>query len=201
MKLNETLLMLRKQKGLTQEELSEALFVSRAAVSKWESGRGYPGIDSLMEIAKFFGVTVDDLLSGEEILTLAREETKKKENSVFDLVFGLMDCSIAMLFFLPFFRQKADGILQEVSLLSLSEIAPYLRTVYILVVAGITVLGILTLALQNCSFSFWSRFKTAASFFLSAVGALLFMIGLQPYAASFLFLLLLVKVFLRSKRL
>ena len=44
---------LRTQKGLTQEELAEALYVSRTAISKWESGRGYPNIDSLKAISKF----------------------------------------------------------------------------------------------------------------------------------------------------
>ena len=52
MEFNEKLQELRKQKGLTQEAMAELLFVSRTAVSKWESGRGYPGIDSLKAIAK-----------------------------------------------------------------------------------------------------------------------------------------------------
>ena len=54
MEFNEKLQELRKNKGLTQEELAEALYVSRTAISKWESGRGYPSIDSLKEIANFF---------------------------------------------------------------------------------------------------------------------------------------------------
>ena len=49
MEFNEKLQELRKGKGLTQEELAQAIFVSRTAVSKWESGRGYPNIDSLKE--------------------------------------------------------------------------------------------------------------------------------------------------------
>ena len=53
MEFNEKLQELRKNKGLTQEELAEALYVSRTAISKWESGRGYPSIDSLKEIAKY----------------------------------------------------------------------------------------------------------------------------------------------------
>ena len=51
MEFNEKLQKLRKGKGLTQEELAQAIFVSRTAVSKWESGRGYPNIDSLKELA------------------------------------------------------------------------------------------------------------------------------------------------------
>ena len=70
MEFNEKLQQLRKEKGLTQEQLAEELFVSRTAISKWESGRGYPGIDSLKAISMLFSVSVDDLLSGEELNTL-----------------------------------------------------------------------------------------------------------------------------------
>jgi transcriptional regulator with XRE-family HTH domain len=49
MEFNEKLQELRKQKGLTQEELAEKLYVSRTAISKWESGRGYPNIESLLK--------------------------------------------------------------------------------------------------------------------------------------------------------
>ena len=96
MEFNEKLQELRKHKGLTQEELAELLFVSRTAVSKWESGRGYPNIDSLKAIARFFGVTIDELLSGDELLTIAEKDTEQKENHIRDLVFGLLDISVAV---------------------------------------------------------------------------------------------------------
>jgi transcriptional regulator with XRE-family HTH domain len=199
MEFNEKLQELRKQKGLTQEELAEVLFVSRAAVSKWESGRGYPNIDSLKAISKFFGVTIDELLSGDELLTIAEEDTRQKEKHFFDLVFGSLDCSIAMFFFLPFFGQKADGMIQEVSLLSLTEIAPYLRTAYFAVVMGMIGSGILTLALQNCYRAFWVKNKSKISLALNAVGALLFIISSQPYAAAFLFIFFVIKVLMLIK--
>ena len=101
MEFNEKLQELRKKKGLTQEELSRALFVSRTAVSKWESGRGTPGIDSLKAIASFFGVTIDELISGEEILTFAQENSKRNEKNLRDLIYGLVDLSAVLLFFLP----------------------------------------------------------------------------------------------------
>lgn len=60
MEFCEKLQELRKKRGLTQEELAEQLCVSRTAISKWESGRGYPSIDSLKAIAKYFSVSILD---------------------------------------------------------------------------------------------------------------------------------------------
>ena len=65
MEFHEKLQELRKSRGLTQEELAEALFVSRTAISKWESGRGYPSIDSLKEISSYFSVSIDDCVGGQ----------------------------------------------------------------------------------------------------------------------------------------
>jgi len=199
MEFSEKIQELRKQKGLTQEELAEVLFVSRTAISKWESGRGYPNIDSLKAIARFFGVTIDALLSGDELLTIAEEDTVKKESHFRDLVFGLLDCSVAMFFFLPFFGQKANAAIQEVSLLALTGIEHYLRTAYFLVVIGIVASGLLTLALQNCHKAIWIKSKSKISLALTAVGALLFIISSQPYAASFLFIFLAIKALMLIK--
>ena len=200
MEFNEKLQELRKQRGLTQEELAQALYVSRTAISKWESGRGYPNIDSLKAIAKFFAVTIDELLSGDELLTIAEEDNRQKGKHLRDLVFGLLDCSIAMFFFLPFFGQKTGGVIREVSLLSLSGVSSWLRTAYFAVVIGIILCGVLTLALQNCRQAFWDRSKNQISLLINAVGTLLFMISLQPYAATFLFVFLAIKVLMLIKK-
>ena len=200
MEFNEKLLELRKQKGLTQEELAASVYVSRTAISKWESGRGYPNIDSLKAIAKFFVVTMDDLLSGDELLTLAETDNKQKEKHVRDLVFGLLDVGTAMFFFLPFFGQKANGDIQAVSLLSLVGIEPYLQVIYYVVVLGLTLWGILTLALQNCHHVFWERSKRITSVAINVVGVLVFILSQQPYASVFVFLFLLIKVLLLIKR-
>lgn len=87
MEFHEKLLQLRKQKGMTQEQLAEELFVSRTAISKWESGKGYPNIDSLKSISKLFGVTIDELLSGEELITLAASENRSNVSSQKGLLF------------------------------------------------------------------------------------------------------------------
>ena len=200
MEFNEKLQELRKQRGLTQEELAQALYVSRTAISKWESGRGYPNIESLKTIAKFFAITIDELLSGDELLTIAEEDNRQKGKYLRDLVFGLLDCSVAMSFFLPFFGEKTGGVIREVSLLALAGVSSWLRTAYFAVVIRIILCGVLTLALQNCRQAFWDRNKNQISLLLNTVGTLLFMISLQPYAAAFLFVFLAIKVLMLIKK-
>ena len=200
MEFNEKLQELRKQRGLTQEELANSLYVSRTAVSKWESGRGYPSIDSLKVIAKFFGITIDKLLSGDELLSIAEEDNRQNGKSLRDLLFGLLDCSTAMFFFLPFFGQKTGEMVQGVSLFSLVRISYWLQTAYFVVVIGIVICGVLTLALQNCHQAFWDRSKEQISLLFNVVGMLLFVISLQPYAATFLFIFLAIKVLILIKK-
>ena len=190
---------LRKNRGLTQEELAQALFVSRTAISKWESGKGYPNIDSLKAISKYFSVSLDDLLSTDEIITIAEEDGKQKERHLRDLVFGLLDCSIAMFLFLPFFGQRVDGVIQAVSVLMLTEEEIYIKAPYLIIVFSMAVWGILMLALQGCQASFWLQKKDKVSLGLGAVGALFFMLSRQPYASSYLFLILVIQALMLIK--
>ena len=199
MEFNEKLQELRKNKGLTQEELAEALYVSRTAISKWELGRGYPSIDSLKEIAKYFSVTIDELLSSDEVLSIAEEDNKQKETHFRSLVFGLLDISVLMFFFLPFFGQKANGVIQEVSLLSLNEITTYLKTAYYAIVISIAVYGILTLTFQNCQKVFWTKNRDKMSLILNVAAVLLFIISSQVYAGTFLFIFLVIKALMLIK--
>jgi transcriptional regulator with XRE-family HTH domain len=200
MDFNVKLQELRKQKGLTQEELATALFVSRTAISKWESGRGYPNIDSLKGIARFFSVTVDELLSSDELLTIAAEDKKKNENHIMDMVFGLLDISAVLFFFLPLFGEKYEGIVKEVSLLAFDGLSQYLRIVYFSVIVIIILSGVATLAFQNSSNRFWLKFKSKTSLMLNALSVMLFIAGSQPYAASFMFVFLIIKALLLLKK-
>ena len=200
MEFNEKLQELRKQKGYTQEELAEKLFVSRTAVSKWELGRGYPNIDSLKEIAKVFSVTVDELLTTDEVLTIAEEDTKQKQNHLRELVCGLLDISTLLFFFFPIFGQKSVETEYAVSLLSLTGISTYLRFVYFAITIGIVLFGIMTLALQNCNNRTWMKNKYRISLILNAIGTELFIASQQPYAATFLFVFLAIKALTLIKK-
>ena len=70
---------------------------------------------------------------------------------------------------------------------------------YLIIVAGLVACGILTLALQNCTKTFWITAKRKVSILLSTFGTLIFMISLQPYAAMFTFFFLIVKTLMLIK--
>ncbi|CRZ33848.1 transcriptional regulator with XRE-family HTH domain [Herbinix hemicellulosilytica] len=73
---SEKLQLLRKNKGLTQEELAEKLDVSRQAVAKWESGQGYPDIANLIQISNLFNVTIDYLVKDQACNISISPDTK-----------------------------------------------------------------------------------------------------------------------------
>ena len=197
MEFHEKLTELRKQRGLTQEELAGRLFVSRTTVSKWESGRGYPNLDSLKAIAVFFSVTVDDLLSTETVLTIAEGENRARKTLNAHLR-GFLDLSAVLLLFLPLFAcRSAEGV-RAVSRLGLSVGA--LKSAALAAVILFALMGVLTLTLQAICPRRAERTLAVVSLMLGALAAILFIVGLQPYAAVFILFLQTVKGFLMLKR-
>jgi transcriptional regulator with XRE-family HTH domain len=200
MEFNEKLQALRKQKNMTQEELAQALYVSRTAISKWESGRGFPSIDSLKAIARFFGVSVDDLLSGEEILTIAEADQKHKHRLLRDLYLAMLDLCAVLFLLLPFYGQKSQEGIANVSLWQLTTSSPYLKTIYFIAIFSMITFGILMLVLQNYGSRFWQKANAYLSIGLSTVCVMLFIISSQPYAAELAFLFLFIKVLILLRK-
>lgn len=159
----------------------------------------YPSIDSLKAIAKYFSVSVDDLLSSDTVLTIAEEDRKQREKRSRTLVFGLLDCSAGLLLFLPFFGIRSNQTAQAVSLLSLAPAVPYIKPLFLAAVISLTLCGIVTLALQNAKLLVWQRSKEKVSLCLSMVVVFLFVAGLQPYAAVFALAPLVIKALLLIK--
>lgn len=147
MEFYEKLQELRKARGLTQEELAEALFVSRTAVSKWESGRGYPNIDSLKDLAEFFSVTVDEMLSGEKIISIAEKENRSNIRNLCGILMGITDLFTFMLIILPLYPKTIDGHILSVNLFSYSELAPAIRQTYWLLFVLLIAIGLIKILL------------------------------------------------------
>lgn len=201
MEFGQKLQELRKRNHLTQEELSEVLFVSRTAISKWESGRGYPSIDSLKAIAEFFSITIDELLSGKELMSIAEKDSNRKTQHMRDLVFALLDCAALLLLFIPFYGQQDEDFIRMVSWLDLTDVTEYTKSAYFAIVVVTVIWGVAVLALQNWNNTIWVKNKNMVSIVLNILGVLIFMASLEPYAACFVFMLFIIKGVLLLKRL
>ncbi len=198
MEFSEKLQELRKSISMTQEELAEALFVSRTAISKWESGRGYPSIDSLREISRYFSVTIDNLICSDEMITVAENEKKAFADKYVSLICNALDILLVILAFIPVFGNGSVSS-ETVPLLSLSGINPWVKIVFVVII-GVTILnGICGVIVANFSKPVWNRHRLITGSVLSILAVIVFMATRQPYAGIVCFLLLVIKGFLIVK--
>ncbi len=189
MEFNEKLQKLRNNENLTQEELAEKLYVSRTAISKWESGRGYPSIDSLKAISKYFNVSIDELIGGDEIISLAEQNITESRKKYTILICGILDCLIGLLFFLPLFGN--DGA--NVSVIELEGIGSWLKAVFIATISLTVLNGFCTVVLVNFDNPVWNKHRLITGMGLSIIGTMLFILTRQPYAGFYFFFLLVIK--------
>ncbi|WP_312501139.1 helix-turn-helix domain-containing protein [Lacrimispora sp.] len=199
MEFNEKLQQLRKQNNLTQEQLAEQLYVSRTAVSKWESGKGYPNIESLKCLSKVFSVSIDELLSGNELITLAESENRSNINKINNLMYGILDLMAIAFIFLPFYGQQEGDFIRSVTLLAYSDTPEILRTSYFVILILMGMLGAVELAIQFIASEKGLRASKTCSIILQTLAILIFIMTRQPYLTAFLFMLLMIKVALLIK--
>lgn len=200
MEFGEKLLELRKSKGMTQEELAEALFVSRTAISKWESGRGYPSIDSLKEISKFFFVSIDELLSSEKLVIIAEKENRANIRKVLDYLLGLNDLLACGLIFLPLFPHPVEKMVYAVSLIEYSDDSATIRLIYWILFASLVATGVVIVVLNHFKFEKAKRVMITLSMGISIVTVLVLAITRAAYATSVAFILMTIKGLLLLKR-
>ena len=199
MEFNEKLQKLRTDKNLTQEELAEKLYVSRTAISKWESGRGYPSIDSLKAIAKYFQVTIDELICSEEMVSLAQQDKKETNKKYTVLICGILDCLIVLLFFLPVFGDASGEQVSAVTVFALRDISGWLKTVFLSVIGLTVVNGFCTVVISSFDQPLWNRHRLITGIVLSITGTVLFILARQPYAAVFYVCILVLKGVIKER--
>ena len=198
MEFNEKLQELRKSRSMTQEELAEALFVSRTAISKWESGRGYPSIDSLKEISRYFSVTIDDLICSDEMISVAENEKREFIDKYVSLICNALDILLAILLFIPAFGNGRDSP-ETVSLFGLSGINPPVKIVFAVII-GVTILnGSCGVIIANFNKPVWNRHRLVTGIILSILAVTVFIVARQPYAGIVSFSFLVIKGFLITK--
>lgn len=193
MEFGEKLHNLRKSRGLTQEELAEALFVSRTAVSKWESGRGYPSIDSLKEISNYFSVSIDDLLSGEKLISIAEKENKSNIRNMCNLLFGMVDVFSFLLIILPLYSKTSGGYVYSVNLFVYAETAVMNRFVYWGSFIALILIGLFKIIFTQLKVIKGQKLLTFCSLLTGVTAVLLLALAREPYAVVVMFLLTVIK--------
>lgn len=200
MEFHEKLQELRKKRGLTQEELAAELYVSRTAVSKWESGRGYPGIDSLKMISAFFSVSIDELLSGDKIISIAERENRSGIQRICDMLIGITDLLSFALIFLPLYPKTVAGHIYSVNLLSYCETSLLNIRVYSLMFSALILLGVLKILLTAVGLERGRRALTLSSLALGLAAVFYLAMARESYAACAAIFLLVIKAGLFYRR-
>lgn len=193
MEFHEKLQELRKKRRMTQEELADALYVSRTAISKWESGRGYPSIDSLKEISGFFSVSIDDLLSSETVLSIAQNENKSNIRRLCDLLFGMVDVCMFLLIVLPLYPKTVEGYVYSVNLFDYTQSSLWIYVIYWCLFLVIVVSGAIKIFCAQMKIEKGQRILTICSMVLSVVTVLFLALTREAYAVTVVFLLLVIK--------
>ena len=130
---------IRKEMGLTQEQLGEKVYVTGKAVSKWERGVSTPGVDLLEPLARELGITVTELLAGERVeqeelnqkaqqlaLTMLRREQRRFYRMLAcGAALCLLALAIVMKLWGPVIFQRGNPIPYLVAAVRLSEERPY----------------------------------------------------------------------------
>lgn len=199
MEFGKKLYKLRKSKELTQEELAAALYVSRTAISKWESGRGYPSIDSLKTISEFFSVSIDDLLSAEKIISIAEKENKENIKSMYNLFFGICDILYFMLIILPLYSNSSGRHIYAINLIAHLENATANHIIYPIIFLLLIMVGTVKIILLRFETDNRQKLLTFISVLLGILAVLLLALTREAYATSTAFLLLVIKGWLLLK--
>ncbi len=144
---------LRKENNLTQKDLAKKINVSDKAISRWETGKGYPDVTSLLALSEFFGVSVNELLAGkriekEKLIEITENNVinaiETKERTVKKKKIQMIICSAIFLILLlpaaiPTFIYLFDMIASSISFENITEFIGLLTVAVLLVASGFAI--------------------------------------------------------------
>lgn len=190
MEFSEKLQKLRTQRNLTQEQLANQLFVSCTAISKWETGRGTPNLDSLQAIAKLFGVSLDELLSTEEVVVMAKNENKRNTEQILCYIDSVLNLMSVFGFLLPMYKVFKNNVYYCVPLYQYSG---FMHKTIFIIQSAILLCGVLGLIFQWKEKEKIYNFVKFSGYILMIIFIFLLIALNHPNASSFCFAFLLIK--------
>lgn len=198
MKFEDKLKALRNNKKITQDELAAKLYVTRTAVSKWESGKGYPSIDTLKHLADFYEVSIDELISNDEILTLSNENIKQNNNKLISLITSLLDIITILYMFLPIFGDKKGTEFVSISMFNLT-CEKLVLVLYCILIILTFINGVALLIISRFD-NKYQKILCVSSLVLNVCLIGLFMLTKQPYPGILALVFLVIKTIIVLKR-
>lgn len=109
MKIGDQLKKARLDKNMTQEEVAEKIFVSRQSISNWENNKTYPDIGNVIALSDLYGISLDELLKGNDNFMKHLEEStdivKSNKKLIFFIILALL-FMIVMAVFTSFLPEK-----------------------------------------------------------------------------------------------
>ena len=190
MELSKKIKQIRNENKLTQEQFAEKMLVSRTAVSKWENGTCYPSIDSLKYMSQTFNVSLDKLLSSEEILEIAKTENQSNRSKYNSLLFCLLDSVRIIFIFLPLYSYKTNDFVYSVTLFNSNDLGTTLKIVFILIFIMFLILGIIELIFN---FKGNNKLINKISIFLDVTSIFVLLFTKQPYVIALMFVIFIIK--------
>lgn len=190
---------LRKEKGWSQAELAEKLDISQQSVSKWETGRGYPSIDSLKQIANYFSISIDELLSGERLITIAENENRTNLKNMGNMLFGVVDIFSFIMIILPLYPNKIDDYIYSVNLFNYTQTAVFNLVIMWSFYLALILIGISKILLTQLNIEKGQKVITNISLVLGILAVLYLALTRDAYAITVVFVLLIIKVMLLFK--
>jgi len=135
--LSEKLYKLRKNSGLSQEQLAEKLNVSRQAISKWESGTAVPESEKLVTISNYFGVSVDYLLKDDEEVKGTDSIVEEKPKMIAGIIICIAGIvSMVIWGLLSIFSPKASDQISESSMITIDGNGIFLILCVVAIIMG-----------------------------------------------------------------
>ena len=165
-----------------------------------ETGRGTPSIDSLKAIAEFFSVTIDELLSGEKLISIAEKENKLSIERMCHLLFGAVDICWLLLAVLPLYPNETEGYVYSVSLFDYTQTTALNLAVCWALFSALVIMGVTNIVLTKLKLRNAVRILTEVSLGLNLAAVLFLVVTREAYAATLAILFLIIKGMLLVKR-
>ena len=133
------------------------------------------------------------------MITLAEQDIKESNKKYTTLLCGILDCIIALLFFLPVFGDGGTAGVSSVAMTELTGISTWLKIVFIVITSLSVIIGFCTVVVSNFDKPIWNKHLMVTGMVLSIIGTMLFILTRQPYAGILFLCLLVIKGVLVQK--